>query len=165
MAQEGHSATAIGYILDHSDSASAQIYVELRLEMRDRLDEKMAQKLAPLSQNFLGRLGRRGIDEENSVVKHVVGIAEDGGTPVDIGGCSKCSSCGLEKPVACYTCFQFVPWDDGPHEVILCSLHKRKARQYDLDPRVSEGLDSTILAVTFVVEECKKIRMLTEDCK
>jgi hypothetical protein len=154
LAQEGKPAAVIAEALDHSDLQSVLIYIEERYEMLARLNAQLGFQLAPLAQRFLGKIIQRGADAQNGVLKHVVGTIEDGHAPEDLGGCGKHSFCGLPKPLACYTCIQFRPWDDGPHAQLLEYLCGQRQKQAEIDVRIAESLDDTILAVAWVVMRC-----------
>lgn len=158
MAQEGKPAAVIADALDHVGLENVMVYVEARLEMLARLDEKMSMHLAPLAQRFLGKVSQRGMDRESGVHRHVLGTISAGDAPEDIGGCGKYSFCGLPKPLACYTCIQFRPWDDGPHAAILENLCIRRQKLAETDVRVAETLDDTIVAVAWVVQKCAEKR-------
>jgi hypothetical protein len=164
MAQEGSPAAVIADALDHTGIGSVMIYVETRAEMLRRLDEKVAVHMAPMAQRFVGKIVRRDRDVEHSDERHVFGVVQEGEGPKDIGGCGKHSFCGLAKPVACYTCVQFQPWEDGPHEEILRGLLAKRERQAESGSlRVAESLDDTILAAAWVVQKCREKQAALED--
>ena len=159
--QEGASPAVIADLLDHSNTANVMIYVEASLQLLRRVDEKMALHLAPLAQRFRGRIADR---DENGMTRHVFGIVQCGDTPEDIGGCGKHSICRLPKPLACYTCVHFQPWQDGPHESVLeCLLARREKQAETGSLRVAESLDDTILAVAWVVQRCRIQKAVTQE--
>ena len=66
-------------------------------------------------------------------------------------------SCVFDKPVACYTCFRFEPWLDGPHEAVLARLeHERE--KWSADPKMATINDAAIIAVKEVIAECAMVR-------
>ena len=76
-----------------------------------------------------------------------------------MGNCGKHGFCGFLAPIACYTCVNFQPWLDGPHEAVLDYLigeRDRLAAQTDL--RIASVNDRTILAVAEVVRLCEARR-------
>ena len=76
-----------------------------------------------------------------------------------MGSCGKHGFCGFLAPIACYTCVNFQPWLDGPHEAVLAFLIRerdRLAQQTDL--RIASINDRTILAVAEVVRQCEARR-------
>lgn len=155
-AQEGKPPAVIADLLDHSDTRNIMVYVEARMDMLRRLDQKMALYMAPLAQRFAGQVVRRGRDAENGITRHVLGVIQEGEASEDIGGCGKHTVCGLPKPVACYTCVKFQAWDDGPHEAVLnCMLSRRQRQAEQGSLRVAESLDDTVLAVAWVVHQCR----------
>jgi hypothetical protein len=154
-AQEGKSLEEIAAVLDHTSVATASSYVEIRSELLQRLDKKVAMLLAPMAQRFAGTLTARGDDLGHGIQRHVFGAVDDGGGPADVGGCGKHSFCGLGKPIACYTCRLFHPWLDGPHEAILDGLLARRRRMAaDGSLMVAITLDDTIIACAEVVRQC-----------
>ncbi|MGX9980900.1 hypothetical protein [Methylobacterium fujisawaense] len=154
-AQEGKSLEEIAAILDHTSLTAASSYVEIRSELLQRLDKKVAMLLAPMAQRFAGTLAVRGDDLEHGIQRHVFGAVDDGEGPADVGGCGKRGFCGLGKPIACYTCRLFNPWLDGPHEAILDSLLARRRRMAaDGSLIVAITLDDTIIACAEVVRQC-----------
>lgn len=161
LAQEGKPAAVIAEALDHSDLQSVLIYIEERYEMLARLNTQLGFQLAPLAQRFLGKIIQRGADAQDGTLRRVLGIIEDGHAPEDLGGCGKHSFCGLPKPLACYTCIQFRPWDDGPHAQLLEYLCEKRQKQAEIDVRIAESLDDTILAVASVVLSCAQMATLT----
>lgn len=155
-AQEGKSLEEIAAVLDHTSLTAAQSYVEIRSELLQRLDKKVAMLLAPMAQRFAGALAARGDDLEHGIQRHVFGAVDEGEGPADVGGCGKHGFCGLGKPIACYTCRLFHPWLGGPHEAILDGLLARRRRMAaDGSPIVATTLDDTIVACAEVVRQCQ----------
>lgn len=154
-AQQGKSLEEIAAVLDHTSLTAAQSYVEIRSELLQRLDKKIAMLLAPMAQRFAGALAARSDGIEHGIQRHVFGAVDEGEGPADVGGCGKNSFCGLGKPIACYTCRLFHPWLDGPHEMILDSLLARRKRMAaDGSLIVATTLDDTIVACAEVVRQC-----------
>ncbi|WP_345820654.1 hypothetical protein ABC766_00870 [Methylobacterium fujisawaense] len=154
-AQEGKSLEEIASVLDHTSLTAAQSYVEIRSELLQRLDKKVAMLLAPMAQRFAGALATRGDGSEHGIQRHVFGAVNEGEAPADVGGCGKHGFCGLGKPIACYTCRLFHPWLDGPHEAILDGLIARRRRMAaDGSLIVATTLDDTIVACAEVVRQC-----------
>lgn len=155
-AREGYGVLIIARLLDHSDTQSAHIYTENTPEHLTSIDKAMAMQLAPLAQAFSGTLvtheqhAKRG-DELSSRIR-----VRDTGEGV--GTCGTHSFCSALAPIACYTCYHFQPWLDGPHETVLESLiGKRKdILEKTQDNTIASVNDRTIFAVTEVVELCNK---------
>ncbi|WP_448190073.1 site-specific integrase [Azospirillum sp. sgz301742] len=161
-ALEGRSLAEIASLLDHSTLDSARIYIELRGQLLERLDKKLALHLAPLAQRFAGTLIPRGQDAAQGIARHVV--SPIGQAVIDIGGCSKHSLCGMGKPIACYTCRLFRPWLDGPHEAVLDDLIERRERMAgEGSIQVAVGLDDTIVACAEVVRQCYERKSVAEE--
>ena len=164
-AVEGHGELIIAELLDHSDTQNVGVYIEARPEIVERIDRAIAMHLAPMAQAFAGVI----IDNES--------LATRAGDPSSrvcdprfdssmkpMGSCGKHGFCGFLAPIACYTCVNFQPWLDGPHEAVLDYLigeRDRLAVQTDL--RISSVNDRTILAVAEVVRLCEARRRETVD--
>lgn len=156
-AREGHGEFVIAEMMDHSDIQSAGIYVAAIPEIVSRIDRAIAMDLAPLAQAFKGKL----IDDESKATRgddptsRIVDLRVDrSGKPV--GSCGQHSFCGFSAPVACYTCRNFEPWLDGPHEAVLQHLIDKRERLLKItDQRIAEVNDRQILAVAQVVQICR----------
>lgn len=162
-AMEGHGELIIAELLDHTDTQNVGVYIEARPEIVERIDRAMALYLAPMAQAFAGVI----IDDESQATH-----AEDPSRRVcdprfdasmkPMGSCGKHGFCGFLAPIACYTCMNFEPWLDGPHEAVLSYLigeRDRLATQTDL--RIASVNDRTILAVAEVVRLCEARRKET----
>jgi hypothetical protein len=155
-AQEGKSLEEIAVLLDHTSLTAAASYIEMRSELLQNLDKKVAILLAPMAQRFAGTIAGHGRDKKHGIERHIFGAAAENERPTDVGGCGKHGFCGLGKPVACYTCRLFHPWLDGPHEEILDGLLNRRRRMAtDGSPIVAATLDDTIVACAEVVRQCR----------
>lgn len=158
-AQENCTLVQIAEMLDHSDMQSAEVYIASTAEIAIRIDSKVAKDLAPLAQAFTGRLIR---DESEASRSHepasrIIDMRVDQCSP--IGSCGTRAECALLKPIACYTCSNFEPWLDGPHEKLLQRLlSERKRLLADTDERIASINDRTILAVEYVIQVCCKER-------
>lgn len=159
-AMEGHGELIIAELLDHSDTQNIGVYIEARPEIVERIDRAIAMYLAPMAQAFAGVI----IDDESQATR-----AGDPASRVcdqrfepsmkPMGSCGKHGFCGFLAPIACYTCVNFQPWLDGPHEAVLAFLIRerdRLAQQTDL--RIASINDRTILAVAEVVRQCEARR-------
>jgi len=155
MAEEGSSKAVIADRLGHADLQNVDVYFEASPAIVENIDRAMAAGLAPIAQAFCGRT----IEGEHQ--------SSQGGAPgsriidfrisVDpLGSCGKGSGCGLAKPVACYTCFRFEPWVDGPHQESLDILLADRDRC--ADERMAGVNDDAITAVMEVIAECEQAR-------
>lgn len=159
-AMEGHGELIIAELLDHTDTQNVGVYIEARPEIVERIDLAIAMYLAPMAQAFAGVI----INDESQAKR-----AGDPSSRVcdprfspsmkPMGNCGKHGFCGFLAPIACYTCVNFQPWLDGPHEAVLDYLigeRDRLAAQTDL--RIASVNDRTILAVAEVVRLCEARR-------
>ncbi len=159
-AMEGHGELVLAELADHSDTQNIGVYIEARPEIVERIDRAIAMHLAPLAQAFAGVL----IRDESEATR-----AGDASSRIcdprfdpsmkPLANCGKHGFCGFVAPIACYTCAQFEPWLDGPHEAVLEHLigeRDRLAARGDM--RIAAINDRTILAVAEVVRQCETQR-------
>lgn len=161
-AREGYGVLVIAGLLDHTDTQNALVYTENVPEHVDAINEAVARQLAPLAQAFAGMLvtkesdAVRG-DDLSSRVRSDLG---------NVGTCGHHGFCGAFSPIACYTCRQFQPWLDAPHQEVLDSLISERDRILAItrDSTIASTNDRTIFAVTQVVQLCaaRKIQMSEE---
>lgn len=155
----GANAFIIAQLLDQSDTQNVKIYTEGGPDIIERLNRTMAMELAPIAQAFAGLLVSRDDPEarDAEAAKRIHDRALPDGKGADpLGSCGLHGFCGQTRPVACYTCRNFRPWDDGPHGEILDGLlrHRERAEAEGKAPRIFGLHDRTILAVARVVQLC-----------
>jgi len=169
LRREGFNAFIIGELLDHSDIQNVRVYTENTAQEAVVINELVGAQLAPFAQACLGTLVRsereaiRGDDPRSRVPndrQHAVGTC---------GNYGFCAS-GFR---ACYTCYHFQPWVDGPHEEVLAVLYgeKERVRAAGCPDVVVNANDQLILAVEHCVLLCKEarsqlieVRLLEPDC-
>lgn len=162
LVREGASMREVAEALDHTDLQCVRVYFDIKSDIVESLDRAMAQALAPIAQAFLGKIVRnestaiRG-DDPRSRVKV---LDKDTGEAKGVGTCGEYSFCGLFAPIACYTCRQFQPWIEGPHDKILEDLLTRRERKRasGQDGRMVAIHDSTILAIANVISRIEALR-------
>lgn len=161
LVDEGCSPLELADALDHTDLQNVMVYFNSRGTIVRQLDEAMAIKLAPLAMAFIGhpvagvKEATRG-DDPSSVIRFKAPNKDS----ADVGSCGSFRHCGLNAPLACYTCMRFEPWLDAPHEVVLSELVKGRRRREEkgLDEKMIQIHDKTILAVADVVRKTQEIR-------
>lgn len=139
------------------DLQHVDVYFEASPAIVDNIDKAMGRQLAPLARAFKGRLVE---DEDHSTNK-----GEPGSRIIDfrvssrpLASCAgKGQGCAFNKPVACYSCFRFEPWLDGPHELVLKRLEADRER-WAHDERMAAINDVAIEAVREVIAECAQAR-------
>ncbi len=162
LVREGVSKRELADLLDHTDLQNVQVYFDIKSDIVESLDKAMALALGPVAQAFLGKIVRaepeavRG-DDPSSRVKTLDKTSDQ---VVSLGTCGQHSFCGFLAPVACYTCAQFQPWMDGPHDVILNDLLATRDRKLAAgqDGRMVAIYDSTILAIGDVISRIEAAR-------
>lgn len=157
-AQEGHGELVIAEMLDHTDTQNVGVYVAAVPEIAARIDRAIAMQMAPLAQAFKGIL----INDESEATRagdpssRIIDLRIDRSRK-PMGSCGQHSLCGFSAPIACYTCQNFEPWLDGPHEAVLKHLiDKRDQLLQTTDQRIASINDRTILAVAQVVQMCQE---------
>jgi hypothetical protein len=162
LAREGLPTTLIGWLLDHSTSRSADVYVENLPEHAAQVNNALSGSL--VLQNFASAFRGKLVESEADAI--------GGDSPEQsrlayrgkgAATCGHLKQCGLDGgiPRACYTCSHFQPWVDGPHEEFLEELkqdREQHAAMLGKDNAVTRRCDKTILAVHQVVEMCKQHR-------
>lgn len=158
LVDEGCSPAELADALDHTDLQHVMVYFNARGRVVRQLDEGMAIRLAPFAMAFLGR----PIDGPHQATRandpaSVIRFGTPNGDQADVGNCGSLSQCGLNAPLACYTCRRFEPWADAPHDIVLAVLvEERKRRKVaGFDEKLVQIHDTTILAVADVVRRCK----------
>lgn len=156
LRREGFSAFIIAELLDHSDIQNVGVYTENTAQEAVVINELVGAQLAPFAQACLGKLvysereALRGDDPKSRVPndrQHTVG---------NCGNYGFCAS-GFR---ACYTCYHFQPWVDGPHEEVLADLYgeKERVRAAGCPDVVVNANDQLILAVEHCVSMCKEAK-------
>jgi integrase len=160
---EGHGPLVLAELLDHDDTQNVGVYIEARPEIVERIDRAIAMRLAPLAQAFAGVL----IDDESQATRagdpssRICNPGADGSIRT-VGNCGKFGFCGFFAPIACYTCVNYQPWLDGPHEAVLEHLLSERERlTKEADLRIASINDRTILAVAEVIQLCEVRRKET----
>ena len=155
-AQEGYGELIIAELLDHTDTQHVGVYVGSVPEIAERIDRAVAMALAPLAQAFAGVL----ISDESQASRagdpasRILDYRIDQSKPM--GSCGQHSFCGFNAPIACYTCVNFEPWLDGPHEALLAKLVAERDRLAgSADKRIAAINDRTIFAVAQVIQLCE----------
>ncbi len=156
LAREGLGVDVISEALDHTTNVAAGSYVKNTPEIVDRLDASLAMQLAPLAQAFAGVI----IRSEDDAIRASDPSSRVGNESGHLGSCGSYGFCGALAPVACYTCNNFQPWLNAPHEQVLQTLIRQRERQIQItgDKTIAAVNDRVILAVTEVVQKCEKMR-------
>ncbi len=164
IAREGKGELIIAEALDHSDTQNVGVYVKNLPDVVERIDKAVAFQLAPLAQAFQGVLVESEVhaDRGNDLCSRI------GDGQVNVGNCGSYGFCGAMAPVACYTCRHFQPWVDGPHEIILDELIKKRDEvlRNTKDIKIASSNDRLILAVAQVIRHChakKSERLFLEE--
>lgn len=156
LAEEGSSKLVIAERLGHADLQNVECYVSASPKVVEAYDKALSKFLAPLAQAFKGQVVE---DEAHSTHQGAPGsrIHDFRVTTKGLGSCAgKGAGCGFNKPVACYSCFQFEPWLDAPHEKVLQRLEADRLK-WASDERMAAVNDEPIRAVTEVISLCAQV--------
>jgi hypothetical protein len=142
LIEAGASAYAVADALDHSDLQNVSTYMEIFSDIVEHLDAGMALALAPRAQAF-AKIVRSEQEAERGDVKGSRRYHGDREKEIfePIGTCGSHSFCGVNAPLACYTCHRFQAWMDAPHDLVLNSLLEAR------DRRRSQGLSAKMVAI------------------
>lgn len=156
LGRKGVSAFIIAEALDHSDSQSAQIYTENTADTVIYIDQVVGKPLAPFAQAFKGKIihelsdGERGDDSTSRIPNK---------NNETVGACGTNDFC-IKGYESCYVCEKFRPLLDAPHEKFLENLYEEKHHRLKMtnSEQYASTKDTLILAVEWVVSECKRIK-------
>ena len=114
----------IAELLDHADTQNVDVYTANTPEFAAKLDEKLGFLMAPYARAFMGIVvdkeqdAKRGNDLSSRIRHNGAGA----------GTCGTYGYCGANAPIPCYTCTNFQPWLDGPHEKVYQDLLNDRKR-------------------------------------
>lgn len=153
LSRRGIQGLALAEALDHSDKQHVGIYAENTFETAAIIDETMAVVLAPLAQAFAGKLitSEREAQRKNDPHSRVKNSEAS-----DVGSCGTHGFCASGYR-ACYTCVEFQPWLDGPHEEVRDEIVAERKRQQEMgiSTHVIQSSDRLLLALEQVIFMCK----------
>lgn len=162
LARLGASVEVIAWLLDHSSTLTVNVYTDNLPEHASAINEalKGSWRMQLVARMFCGQVVRSeasatGGDNPRESRIHFQGIGA--------ATCGVNKACGLGGgiPLACYTCNNFQPWLDGPHEKILSDLlqqRREKAQTLGDKHPLTTRQDKTIVAVINVLQRCEEIR-------
>jgi hypothetical protein len=155
----GMSRRAVADALDHGSTISLKYYEFLNHRLVESLDARVGDAMKRVAGAFLGTLTEKSSEvarhRSPSSRKAFFDRERDGAQ--DLGNCGGTGKCDLPAPLACYTCAQFEPWIDAPHDRLLAQLEAERERRKTskMHPRIVAVQDPTIEAVAEVVEKIK----------
>lgn len=155
LAKRGISGVALAMALDHSDTQNIDVYTANTEEMAVNIDSIMAPILAPLAQAFVGTLisSERDAIRANDPNSRIINDESNA-----VGNCGTYAFC-VSGYRACYTCTNFQPWRDAPHEEVLQEILSERERQQKagVSKSVIESTDRLLLAVQQVILLCRSV--------
>lgn len=154
------SPAVVAEALDHGDTRHIMVYFNARSSVVERLDKALAAHLGPIAKAFLGKVVQKPHDAPrgDDPSSRVFFGDKEKGLFVGVGSCGCFGKCRLASPLACYTCRLYHPWKDGPHELLLDQLLKRRLNleSQEAAPADVQLYDQTILAIAEVISICKE---------
>lgn len=157
LRREGFGPFIIAELLDHSDIQNVRIYTDNTAQEAVVINELIGAQLAPFAQACLGRL----VNSERDAIR---GDDPSSRVPNDrqhaVGTCGNYGFCASGYR-ACYTCYHFQPWHEGPHEEVLADLYgeKERARAAGCADVVVNANDQLILAVEHCILLCRQAKI------
>lgn len=153
-AREGVSKYVIAELLDQSDIQNVNAYTLNVPEHLKKIDEALGFQLAVYAQAFTGNL----VDTELDALRGADPASRVKHKRSGVGTCGNFSYCGMNVPRPCYTCVNFQPWLDGPHDELYFELLDERERiMSDTgDLTMAAILDRTIVAVAQVIKKCSE---------
>lgn len=162
LARLGASIEVIAWLLDHSSIQTVNVYTDNLPEHAAAISEalKGSWRLQLVARLFRGHVVH---SEENAIGGDNPRASRIHFQGTGAATCGANKACGLGGgiPLACYTCNNFQPWLDGPHENVLSHLlqqRSEKARTLGDTHPLTTRQDQTIVAVINVLQRCEEIR-------
>ncbi|MBP2280188.1 integrase [Psychrobacter sp. PL19] len=162
LASEGISSKELARILDHTDTQHVMVYYDTKSSIVAHLDKALSKQFAQYVSLFKGKV----IDNDSDAVngcrddKHLLFVDEDcPDEQTNIGVCGELTICYLDPPFSCYLCPKFQPYRTADHEYVLDKLIDSREKRFEKyeNARLGIQLDDVILAVSNVIEICRKI--------
>ena len=150
-ARQGHGPAVVAELMDHEDQQNVGPYTRQHPNFRRKIDAAVGQQLTPLADMFQNRL----VDGQ-----HRAASAQRIGTREHhVGSCGSERFCGAAA-AACYTCVNFEPWLDAPHDQMLLWFLRERQRAADAGatPDVVAATDRSIRAARAVIAACEAAR-------
>ena len=155
-AREGYGAMVIAELLDHNDLQNVRVYTRDHPNFRNKIDAAVGQQLVPLAHAYAGEL----VDTEADARYGHDPSMRVGTRETKVGSCGSSGFCGAQA-YACYTCVNFQPWLDAPHEQVLQWFLRDRQRAVDAGASVNvvAATDRSIGAVQSVIAACEVRRV------
>lgn len=159
--REGLGVAGTAQRLGHTTTVSVRPYVSLAaaFELHDRVEFSTAARLGVIAQAFKGVLVKTMTRADLDPASHITSPIIDKSMEKSIGRCGKEDFCGFNKPIACYTCFLFRAWLDGPHQLVYDYLADDRARLLasGCPPAIVSVNDRAMIAVASVIVQCADV--------
>jgi integrase len=160
-ARAGCSEFEIAELLEHLTIENMDAYTTSVPEHAQRLQAALSADMKVYADAFLGRVVEQESDAVRGDDPHSRVTMKGSG----MGTCGSYGYCGADVPIPCYTCRQFQPWVDGPHEEVLAMLLARRQTYHAITGAedTTAALERTIVAVNEVIGVCQRIRERRRD--
>jgi integrase len=162
LARLGIGLDVLAWLMDHSTLQSARVYIANVPEHGAQIDDalKNSSVLRGVAVAFTPSLVECDDPAESDDVRRATEVRYKGKRVLK---CGIQKSCGMGGgiPLACYTCNNFRPWVDGPHEEVLADLLRERAadgKVLGVTSSVTRRRDTTIVAVIVTIRRCQEWR-------
>jgi hypothetical protein len=156
---DGKSRRVVADALDHLSTRPTAHYEFGDYRLVASLDASVGDTIQVVAEAFLGTLTEKSSEaaRDRNPSSRIPFFDRERDQPEDLGNCGCNNSCDLAAPLACYSCRDFEPWFDAPHQRLLAQLKGERDRRKTsaMHPRIVAVQDRTIQAVTEVVETIK----------
>jgi integrase len=162
LARLGIGLEVLAWLMDHSSVLSARAYVANLPEHGAWINDALRDSsvLRGIALAFTPSLVEADDPGECEDVRRATEVHYKGKRALKCGIQRKCRM-GAGIPLACYTCNNFRPWVDGPHEQVLEDLLRDRAEDAKVlgeKSPVTRRRDNTIVAVIITMHRCQERR-------
>jgi hypothetical protein len=159
---DGKPMRVVADALDHMSTETVKHYEFEDYRLVASLDARLGDAIQVVAEGFLGTLTEKSSEAARGMPpsSRIPFFDSERDQAEDLGNCGSNGSCELALPLACYSCREFQPWIEGPHERLLAQLKGQRVRRQETGkhPRIVALQERSIQAVTEVVETIKAVK-------
>lgn len=154
---DGKPKRVVADALDHLTTKTVDHYEFEDYRLAGSLDTGVGDAMQVVAEAFLGK---KLADKSSEAARgrppssRIPFFDKERERGEDLGNCGSDGACRRAAPLACYSCREFEPWIDAPHERLLASLKEDRDRRRSagMHPRIVGLQDRSIQAISEVVE-------------
>lgn len=156
LAMNGCTAEEIAANAGHKHPESCRSYVDASIDHFQRMESIVGDAFIPIADRFLGKVVRS--ERDDVAATNPASILRDRALEA-VGSCAV-GGCGAvdagAAPVACYSCWKFRAWEDGPHQELRDLLLEEQALLREAGhAEVAETRTATIVAIDDLLEDIR----------